>query len=182
MGVGAAVGVGVGVGDGVGVGVGELVAVGARVGDAVAVGLSVGEVVGVDDGVVGENGSAAPVQPARRTRSASSKLVARPPPLTIAENTSNILPYYHCKGLTKNLLLIVTRLKVMAQGRMSVSDEDILGVFRDSEEPIMTAREIADQFSMTRQWAHHRLQKLHDDGVIEKKKSGERTVVWWLSD
>lgn len=69
--VGVDVGDGVGVGVVVGDGVGELVTVGVGLDVAVADGLIGGEAVGDGEGLAGENGSAAPVQPASATMMAT---------------------------------------------------------------------------------------------------------------
>lgn len=68
----------------------------------------------------------------------------------------------------------------MAQGKRTVTDHEIVDAIREVDAPFITSRELAEQFGMTRQWAHNRLQQLHDAGEIERKKSGERAVIWWL--
>jgi predicted transcriptional regulator len=68
----------------------------------------------------------------------------------------------------------------MAQGKRTVSDEETISVYESNEAPFMTAIELATEFEMTRQWAHNRLQALHEAGPIKRKKSGPRNVIWWL--
>jgi DNA-binding Lrp family transcriptional regulator len=68
----------------------------------------------------------------------------------------------------------------MTQGKQTVSDGDIVSAFKSNEAPFMTAIELATEFGMTRQWAHNRLQTLHEAGTIKRKKSGPRNVIWWL--
>jgi DNA-binding Lrp family transcriptional regulator len=68
----------------------------------------------------------------------------------------------------------------MTQGKRTVTDRDILALFAATEAPFLTAQEIADAFDLTRQWAHNRLQALHEDGHLERKKSGPNTVIWWV--
>ncbi len=70
----------------------------------------------------------------------------------------------------------------MAQGKQTVSDEDIISAFKSNEAPFITSIELANEFGMTRQWAHNRLQALHDAGTIKRKKSGPRNVIWWYPD
>ena len=68
----------------------------------------------------------------------------------------------------------------MAHGNRKVSDEQLIEEFRDTDEPYLTASELADRLSMTRQGVHSRLMDLYKQGTIERKKTG-RTVGWWLS-
>jgi len=70
----------------------------------------------------------------------------------------------------------------MAQGKQTVSDEEIISAFESNEAPFMTAIELAEEFEMTRQWAHNRLQALYEDDTINRKKAGSRNVIWWLPD
>ncbi|MDB2269518.1 HTH domain-containing protein [Halorubrum ezzemoulense] len=62
----------------------------------------------------------------------------------------------------------------------SISDEQILELFHDSEDPILTASEIAGQVDMSRRWALDRLKDLEGKGHIQSKKVGGRSTVWWL--
>ncbi|WP_417936055.1 helix-turn-helix domain-containing protein [Haloarcula saliterrae] len=68
----------------------------------------------------------------------------------------------------------------MTRGKQTVSDREILALFAAADAPFLTAREVADAFDLTRQWAHNRLQTLHDDGHLNRKKSGRNTVIWWV--
>ncbi len=70
----------------------------------------------------------------------------------------------------------------MAQGKRTVSDSEIIAVISDQDDPFVTAAEVAELFGMTRQWAHNRLQDLHDTGRINRKKSGPRNVIWWVPE
>lgn len=68
-------------------------------------------------------------------------------------------------------------------GRKShVSDEEILDVFRESEDPVLTSVELAEQFDITQQAAYNRLSNLVGSGEIERKKVGGKAVVWWLDE
>lgn len=62
----------------------------------------------------------------------------------------------------------------------TISDEQILELFRDSEDPILTASEIASQVDMTRRWVLDRLKDLEMEGHLQSKKVGGRSTVWWL--
>jgi len=48
-------------------------------------------------------------------------------------------------------------------------------------EPIST-NDIKDALDLPHATAHHRLNKMADNGEIKKKKLGHRTVVWMLSE
>lgn len=60
-----------------------------------------------------------------------------------------------------------------------VSDKEILKVLHETDERVMTASEIGDELGESRRTLHRRLDELHDDGKVEKKKVGGRSVVWW---
>lgn len=60
-----------------------------------------------------------------------------------------------------------------------LTEQDILKLFDESEEAFLTAPEIADQFSVTRQAVSQRLKRLEDEGLVESKKAGANAVGWW---
>lgn len=62
-----------------------------------------------------------------------------------------------------------------------VSDEQILKLFRNSPDPVLTASEIADQVDLTRRNVLDRLKDLEDEGFLVSKKVGSRSTVWWLA-
>lgn len=70
----------------------------------------------------------------------------------------------------------------MTRGKKTVSDQDLRQILKRANDPILTAREVADRADITRQAAYHRLTHLHKRGEISRKKSGSRTVVWWIED
>lgn len=63
-----------------------------------------------------------------------------------------------------------------------ISDEEILHVFKESEDAFLTAGEIADTFGYTNQGIIKRLNDLHDRGLVERKEAGGRAVGWWLKN
>lgn len=63
-----------------------------------------------------------------------------------------------------------------------VPDEKILEVLYNSEDPVMTSREIGDELGESRRTIHHRLDELHEEGQVEKKTVGGRSVVWWTEE
>jgi predicted transcriptional regulator len=67
----------------------------------------------------------------------------------------------------------------MPQGKQTVTDREIIEAMEESSDPIHSAREIAEIVGVTRQCAFDRLQQLREEGRVDSKKSGARTVVWW---
>lgn len=67
----------------------------------------------------------------------------------------------------------------MPHGNQKVTDKRIIEEFEETEEPYLTASELAERLSMTRQGIHERLLKLYESGELDRKKTG-RTVGWWL--
>jgi predicted ArsR family transcriptional regulator len=65
------------------------------------------------------------------------------------------------------------------QGRFEekVRSEDILSMFEDGE-PI-SATDVADRFDISNRAALNKLDRLKEEGEIERKNVGSRAVVWW---
>lgn len=61
-------------------------------------------------------------------------------------------------------------------------DEDFIKIFRDSSEPVLTAREVAEILDYTKDGAYKRLEKLDEDGVLNSKRVGASAKVYWLSE
>lgn len=62
----------------------------------------------------------------------------------------------------------------------TVSDEEILDLFRKSADPVLTASEIAEEIPLGRRAVFKRLRNLADQGVLESKETGSGGRVWWL--
>jgi len=60
-----------------------------------------------------------------------------------------------------------------------VTDEEILAVLRESDEPVLTAGEVAEQLPIGRRAIHDRLVDLRERGLVERKNVGPRAV-WWI--
>lgn len=68
----------------------------------------------------------------------------------------------------------------MGPGRKpTISDDEILDVFREASEPVLTTQEVANAIDMSRRGTFDRLQKLADTDTIVMKKVGETGAVWW---
>ncbi|MFP9060945.1 winged helix-turn-helix domain-containing protein [Natrialbaceae archaeon A-chndr2] len=61
----------------------------------------------------------------------------------------------------------------------TITDEDILNVFRSSSDPVLTTSEVAAHFKITHRGVRDRLEKLEQKNKIENKKVGARGMVWW---
>lgn len=71
----------------------------------------------------------------------------------------------------------------MADGpgrKPTISDEEILELFRQSSDPILSTSEVSGRLSLSRRQMLDRLKSLEDDGVIQSKSVGSRGKVWWL--
>lgn len=62
------------------------------------------------------------------------------------------------------------------------SDDSLLRLFAESDDPVLTAAEIAEEVDLTRQAVNYRLQQLEASGDVARKKIGSRAVAWWRTD
>jgi hypothetical protein len=62
-----------------------------------------------------------------------------------------------------------------------VSDEEILGVFQEADDPVLSAPEVADSLPIGETGTYKRLRKLRDRELLESKNVGQG-VAWWLSE
>lgn len=69
----------------------------------------------------------------------------------------------------------------MAGRKPEVNDTEILEVFAKSDDPVLFTGEVADHLPIGRNGIRKRLQSLHQQGLVERKKRGN-TIVWWISD
>lgn len=61
----------------------------------------------------------------------------------------------------------------------SVSDEEILEVFREAADPVLTASEVAAELPIERRGLLDRLKDLEEGGRLQSKSAGGRSTVWW---
>jgi predicted transcriptional regulator len=59
---------------------------------------------------------------------------------------------------------------------------DVLAVFISSSDPAFVTAEIAEELSVTREGARYKMEQLVDEGLLNKKKPGSRTVLYWITD
>jgi DNA-binding Lrp family transcriptional regulator len=63
----------------------------------------------------------------------------------------------------------------------SVTDEEILKVFRETNDPVLSTAEVAEQIPLERRSVLNRLTSLRDEGRLESKTIGGRNSIWWLA-
>jgi hypothetical protein len=63
-----------------------------------------------------------------------------------------------------------------------ISDEEILAVFRDTEDPVLSTAEVTEQIPLKRRATYNRIRSLADEDRLKSKKIGGRNTVWWLAD
>lgn len=63
-----------------------------------------------------------------------------------------------------------------------VTDEELLEVFRSSDQPVMTPQQVADEVTLTRRSVHNRLVSLEKQGILERMDVGPTGSVWWIDD
>ena len=81
--------------------------------------------------------------------------------------------------------------KVMSQGRddtgqftKSVTDQEVLKVFDYEDDPVLTAREVAEGLrrfgvQITPEGVRNRLEEMDGNGLVSRKKLGAKAVGWW---
>ena len=64
----------------------------------------------------------------------------------------------------------------------TVTPARVLEIMREIDAPVATAREIADVIGCTPEAVRQKLELLHEQERIERRKVGSRAVVWWLTE
>jgi len=62
-----------------------------------------------------------------------------------------------------------------------VTDDEILQVFRDTNDPVLSTDEVADRLPLERRSVYDRLVSLRKDGALTSKQVGGRNI-WWIPD
>lgn len=60
-----------------------------------------------------------------------------------------------------------------------VTDAEILAVFEESSDPVLSTAEVAEQLPIKRRGVLSRLRALEESGDLESKQIGGRNTVWW---
>jgi predicted ArsR family transcriptional regulator len=63
----------------------------------------------------------------------------------------------------------------------TVGPDDVLDVFGHVRGPAITSSDVADALNCTTEAARQKLTRLHEEGKVNKRKSG-RTVLYWRTD
>lgn len=64
----------------------------------------------------------------------------------------------------------------------TVTDEEIIGVFRTASDPVLTTAEVAEEVDIGHRGVYQRLSRLAKEGTLESKKVGQGGTVWWHSE
>lgn len=62
----------------------------------------------------------------------------------------------------------------------TVSRQAILKVFSRTDEPVLTATEIADELDTTNVTVTRYLKEMKGDNLVDRKKTGANAVAWWV--
>ncbi|PSP89930.1 hypothetical protein BRC90_02835 [Halobacteriales archaeon QS_4_69_34] len=68
----------------------------------------------------------------------------------------------------------------MAGRKRTVTDEEILNLIDSFDQPVVTARQVAEELEFSNQGANNRLRKLENEGEVESMKVGASAMVWWI--
>lgn len=69
----------------------------------------------------------------------------------------------------------------MARGART-GDDEILREIALAPDPFVTASELSERLSYTRQGINNRLNELVEKGLLKRREVGARAVVYWLTD
>ncbi|QCJ45963.1 HTH domain-containing protein [Haloprofundus sp. MHR1] len=60
------------------------------------------------------------------------------------------------------------------------TSESVLKILENSDDPVMTATEIADKLDVSRDTVGRKLAQLAEVDKVGRKEVGARSVVWWI--
>ncbi len=63
-----------------------------------------------------------------------------------------------------------------------VTDEEILAVFEETDDPVLSTAEVAEALPLQRRSVYNRLVQLEETGRLTRKQIGGRNTIWWLTD
>jgi hypothetical protein len=58
--------------------------------------------------------------------------------------------------------------------------EDVIGILRESDSPVATAKEVGEKLDCSAEAARQKLLKLRDQDIVARRQVGAGAVVWWL--
>ena len=62
-----------------------------------------------------------------------------------------------------------------------IADSEILNVFIKTEDPVLTAPEIAEKFGYSTSGIYKRLKRLQEESLLDSKKVGQGRA-WWITN
>jgi predicted transcriptional regulator len=69
----------------------------------------------------------------------------------------------------------------MTEYELSDSETQYLSAVARHPDPVVTTTEIAEELNLTQQAVYNAFQNLESEGLMQSKKVGSRSKVWWLS-
>ena len=60
--------------------------------------------------------------------------------------------------------------------------DDVRDAVRDGPDPVSTTGDVAEVLDISSESARGKLNELHEQGRIEKRKIGARAIIWWVSE
>jgi predicted ArsR family transcriptional regulator len=61
----------------------------------------------------------------------------------------------------------------------TITSQRVLKILRESDDPVLTAKEVGERLECTSEAARTRLHELEERGDVESKTVGARAVVWY---
>ena len=63
-----------------------------------------------------------------------------------------------------------------------VTDEEILQLFWETDDPVLSTDEVTEQLSIGRSATYKRLKSLREEGRLQAKTIGKKNTVYWLDE
>lgn len=63
-----------------------------------------------------------------------------------------------------------------------LTQEAVIGVLRESDSPVVTAKEVGETLGYSAEAARQKLLELRDQGIVARRRVGAGAVVWWRID
>lgn len=63
-----------------------------------------------------------------------------------------------------------------------VTDEELLEMFRDTDDPVLSTDEVAARLPIKRRATYERLSSLREDGRLNGKQIAGKATVYWLPE
>ncbi len=62
-----------------------------------------------------------------------------------------------------------------------VDTDDVLAVFTAAKVPVLTTEEVAADLPIDSETTDRQLNRMHEDGLVGRKRIGKNSVVWWTT-